>query len=142
MAKRSPKLFFASEEEPEDAEKEKDNKDITKDPASENSEKEEEEEDSENNSIRENTEDKKEKKERAIRKEEVFTDIEEQKKIGDPQAQIAENIKIKHKEQDPGKKIERAPTGIPGLDDIIERGLKKNSVTSWPVRCRKNCFSF
>ena len=67
-------------------------------------------------------------KEHAVRKENVFKELHEHKPIGHPEAHIADNLKVKHKEQKPRPKTERIPTGIPGLDEVIEGGLKEDSV--------------
>ncbi|MBW2965952.1 AAA family ATPase [Candidatus Woesearchaeota archaeon] len=64
-----------------------------------------------------------------IKKEESkddFKEMHEHKPFGHIKPHIKGNIKIKH---NPGKsKIQRESTGIPGLDDTIEGGLKKDSV--------------
>ncbi|MBW2984330.1 AAA family ATPase [Candidatus Woesearchaeota archaeon] len=72
----------------------------------------------------------KEAAEQEVKKEkykEDFKEIHEHKPLGHIEPHIKGNIKIKHK---PSKlKIEREATGIPGLDEVIEGGLKRNSVT-------------
>ena len=67
------------------------------------------------------------KKKLKTRKRAVYKELHEHKSIGNKEPHIAENIIIKHKPEK--KKIVRAPTGIPGLDEVIEGGLKKDSVT-------------
>lgn len=57
----------------------------------------------------------------------VFKEMHEHKPLGHKEPHIKENIKIKHKPQKPT--ITRIPTGIPGLDEVIEGGLKRDSVT-------------
>ncbi|MEE9525530.1 MAG: ATPase domain-containing protein [Candidatus Woesearchaeota archaeon] len=66
-------------------------------------------------------------KKRAVRRRAVFKEMHEHKLLGHKEPIIKANIKIKHK---PAKKlkIQREPTGIPGLDEVIEGGLKKDSV--------------
>ena len=59
--------------------------------------------------------------------EDDFKEIHEHKPVGHKEPIIQGNIKIKHKPVE--QKIERTPTGIPGLDDVIEGGLKKDSIT-------------
>ena len=55
-----------------------------------------------------------------------FKEMHEHKPFGHIEPHIKGNIKIKHK---PGKlKIQRVPTGLLGLDEAIEGGLKKDSV--------------
>jgi KaiC/GvpD/RAD55 family RecA-like ATPase len=58
---------------------------------------------------------------------EIFKKIEDHKPLGHKEPVIKGNIKIKHK---PAARntIKRIPTGIPGLDEAIENGFKKNSV--------------
>ena len=61
------------------------------------------------------------------RRKDDFKEMHEHKPLGHIEPHIKGNIKIKHKL---GKlKIQRVPTGIPGLDETIEGGLKKDSVT-------------
>jgi KaiC/GvpD/RAD55 family RecA-like ATPase len=56
-----------------------------------------------------------------------FKEIYEHKPIGHKEVHLKGNIKIKYK---PSKSvIKRTPTGVLGLDEIIEGGLKKDSVT-------------
>ena len=56
-----------------------------------------------------------------------FKEMHEHKPLGHKEPTIKGNIKVKHK---PSKKLKtgREPTGISGLDEVIEGGLKKDSV--------------
>ncbi|MFC1800699.1 RAD55 family ATPase, partial [Nanoarchaeota archaeon] len=56
-----------------------------------------------------------------------FKEIDEHKPLGHAEPEIKGNIKIKPSLHN--LKIKRTPTGISGLDDVIEGGLKKDSVT-------------
>ncbi|MBU2561188.1 MAG: AAA family ATPase [Nanoarchaeota archaeon] len=58
---------------------------------------------------------------------EDFKDVAHHKQLGHAEPIIKGNIKVKHRPSTPA--IKRVPTGIPGLDQAIEGGLKKNSVT-------------